>query len=215
MFSEVVGTRWDRVLLQGVPLWNSLSRSGVTKNVCRAPSLSFLVKQLYNWLDWDRVSDKRPSPHRHTPLDYCMEFICGQPQWEPGQRDLSTVLLLPPFVEFPLLTTPTFSFSCRAHSLSGQRMFAPGDLSSLVSVLTEQLKACIMDGHDISTINCPEALELTAMVVYYTRGNLTISMSLNSAGLFLLTILLFLRFTLCPKLLVSQVDAGLCVLNRV
>ena len=42
-----------------------------------------------------------------------------------------------------------------------------------------------------------------------------ISMSLNSAGLFLLTILLFLRFTLRPKLLVSQVDAGLCVLNRV
>ena len=80
MFSEVVGTRWD----SSPPTKSSFVKFFVQEwghqECAQSPKSLLSCEAALRLVDWDRVSEKRPSPHQHTPLDYCMEFVCGQPQ---------------------------------------------------------------------------------------------------------------------------------------
>lgn len=86
-------------------------QEGVTRMFAEPPP-ALSHEAALQMVGWDRVSDKRPSPHWHNPLDSCTGWMGT------AQSSLLAGLLLSPLVEFPL-DHPALSFRCPTHSLNG------------------------------------------------------------------------------------------------
>lgn len=162
MFTEVVYTRQERVPLQRVPL-----KSGVTR-ICAEPQVSpFLWGSFQN--GWIGTELLRKGPLLIGIVSGLLYGVHLWPDWEPAEWSAGSPAAVT-FCRISSLDHP-FLIQMWAHSLNGERMFALGHSSLLVSVLMGQLNVCIMESHNISTIDGPKALEPTVRMAYCMRSN--------------------------------------------